>query len=112
MKATLITGIGSLATQDDELGEIADAAVVLDGDRIAWAGSAAQAQAADLRVDVEGRAVLPGFVDSHAHLVFAGDRSAEFVARTAGERYGAAGIANQPAAPAVARRHSRTGRPC
>ncbi len=92
VKATLITGIGSLATQDPELGELADAAVVLEGDTIAWVGPAVQAGSADVRVDVEGRAVLPGFVDSHAHLVFAGDRSAEFAARMAGEPYGAGGI--------------------
>ncbi len=43
-------------------------------------------------VDVGGRAVLPGFVDSHAHLVFAGDRGAEFAARMAGTPYDGGGI--------------------
>ena len=66
---------------------------MLDGDRVAWVGSAADAPAADERVDVEGRAVLPGWVDSHTHLVFAGDRTAEFAARMAGRPYDAGGIA-------------------
>jgi imidazolonepropionase-like amidohydrolase len=52
----------------------------------------ARAPAADAVVDAAGRAVLPGFVDSHAHLVFAGERSAEFAARMAGLPYEAGGI--------------------
>src|SRR5437764_658537 len=88
----LITGIGELVTQDPELGEPHDAALVLDGDRVAWVGPAGRAPAADDRVDVEGRAVLPGWVDSHTHLVFAGDRTAEFAARMAGRPYRAGGI--------------------
>ena len=87
----LITGIGELTTNDEP--PRADAALVLDGDRIAWLGSAADAPDADERVDVEGRAVLPGWVDSHTHLVFAGDRTAEFGARMAGKPYTAGGIA-------------------
>ena len=102
MTSTLVTGIGLLATQDDELGEIADAALVLDGDRIAWAGAAAGAPAADDVHDVGGRCVLPGFVDSHAHLVFAGDRTAEFAARMAGEPYAAGGIRTTVAATRAA----------
>jgi imidazolonepropionase len=91
--ATLITGIGELTTNDAELGKLADAALVLDGGVVAWAGPAGRAPAADERVDVEGRAVLPGWVDSHTHLVFAGDRTAEFEARMAGKPYTAGGIA-------------------
>ncbi|WP_326568644.1 imidazolonepropionase [Amycolatopsis rhabdoformis] len=91
--AELITGIGELTTNDPELGKLRDAALVLDGGVVAWAGPAAQAPAADTRVDVEGRAVLPGWVDSHTHLVFAGDRTAEFEARMAGKPYTAGGIA-------------------
>jgi imidazolonepropionase len=91
--ATLITGIGELTTNDAELGKLADAALVLDGGVVAWTGSAGRAPAADERVDVEGRAVLPGWVDSHTHLVFAGDRTAEFEARMAGKPYTAGGIA-------------------
>lgn len=92
---TLLTGIGLLASQDDEVGErgeIAGAALVLDGDSIAWVGRAADAPHADERIDLGGRAVLPGFVDSHAHLVFAGDRADEFAARMAGVPYRAGGI--------------------
>ncbi|ASO22448.1 imidazolonepropionase [Actinoalloteichus hoggarensis] len=93
MTSILITGIGELTTNDDELGRLASAAIVLDGDRVAWVGSAASAPDADERVDVAGRAVLPGWVDSHTHLVFAGDRTAEFEARMAGAAYQAGGIA-------------------
>ncbi|MFI5564751.1 imidazolonepropionase [Amycolatopsis japonica] len=91
--AVLITGIGELTTNDAELGKLRDAAVVIEGEAIAWVGSAADAPDADERVDVEGRAVLPGWVDSHTHLVFAGDRTAEFEARMAGKAYSAGGIA-------------------
>ncbi|MDT7724124.1 MAG: imidazolonepropionase [Actinomycetota bacterium] len=91
--ATLITGIGELTTNDPELGKLHDAALVLDGDEVSWVGSAAEAPSADERVDVGGRAVLPGWVDSHTHLVFAGDRTAEFEARMAGKAYRAGGIA-------------------
>jgi len=91
--AILITGIGELTTNDPELGTLREAAVVLDGDRVAWVGPAWRAPAVDERVDVEGRAVLPGWVDSHTHLVFAGDRTAEFEARMAGNPYQAGGIA-------------------
>ncbi|QRP44913.1 imidazolonepropionase [Amycolatopsis sp. FDAARGOS 1241] len=91
--AVLITGIGELTTNDAELGKLSDAALVLDDGVVAWAGPAAKAPAADERVDVEGRAVLPGWVDSHTHLVFAGDRTAEFEARMAGKPYTAGGIA-------------------
>lgn len=93
MSSTVITGIGELTTNDDGLGTIADAAVVIDGDRVAWVGPAGSAPDADERVDVEGRAVLPGWVDSHTHLVFAGDRTAEFAARMSGQPYQAGGIA-------------------
>jgi imidazolonepropionase len=88
-----VTGIAELTTNDAELGKIADAALVLDGDRVAWVGAAADAPDADERVDVDGRAVLPGWVDSHTHLVFAGDRTAEFGARMSGQPYAAGGIA-------------------
>ncbi|MGW7536665.1 imidazolonepropionase [Amycolatopsis sp. NPDC054798] len=91
--AVLITGIGELTTNDPELGKLRDAALVLDGETVVWAGPSGQAPDADERVDVEGRAVLPGWVDSHTHLVFAGDRTAEFEARMAGQAYAAGGIA-------------------
>ncbi|HEY0239686.1 MAG TPA: imidazolonepropionase [Friedmanniella sp.] len=97
MTSTLVTGVAELVTCDgtgpDGLGLLPDAALVVVDDVVAWVGPAAEAPAADRRVDVDGRAVLPGFVDSHSHLVFAGDRSAEFAARMAGERYDGGGIA-------------------
>ena len=69
---------------------------------MAWTGPAGQAPAADEVVDCGGRAVLPGFVDSHAHLVFAGERSAEFAARMAGTPYQAGGIRSTVAATRAA----------
>jgi imidazolonepropionase len=95
---TCVTGIGLLATQTDEHGELRDAALVLDDDRIAWVGLASASPAADEQVDVGGRTVLPGFVDSHAHLVFAGDRAEEFAARMSGQAYAAGGIRTTVAA--------------
>lgn len=100
---TLVTGIGELATLDDTLdradhgeglGLLHDAAVVVgDTDEILWVGRAAAAPEADHRRDVGGRAVIPAFVDSHTHLVFAGDRSGEFAARMTGTAYDGGGIA-------------------
>jgi imidazolonepropionase len=89
--SVLITGIGELTTNDGPA--LHDAALVLDNEKVAWVGSAKSAPDADTAVDVQGRAVLPGWVDSHTHLVFAGDRTAEFAARMAGEPYTAGGIA-------------------
>ncbi|TJY72276.1 imidazolonepropionase [Arthrobacter sp. CAU 1506] len=94
--STVITHIGELHTQDPARGAEAvlhDAAVIIEGERIAWLGPSAQAPEADEQFDAGGRAVLPGWVDSHTHLVFAGDRTAEFEARMAGQSYQAGGIA-------------------
>lgn len=113
MAAELVTGIGQLWTCDPELvshrtdGDVdgsvrTDAAVVLDDGVIAWIGSSADAPPADTIVDVEGRCALPGWVDSHSHLVFAGDRSAEFAARMAGQAYAAGGIGVTTAATRAA----------
>ena len=106
MASTLVTGIGELVTCDgstrDLLGIRTDAAVVVEDGYAAWLGPASKAPAADRRVDVGGRAVLPGFVDSHAHLVFAGDRGEEFAARMAGERYDGGGIGVSVAATRAA----------
>jgi imidazolonepropionase len=66
--------------------------VVIEDGRIAWVGPRSDAPAASAAIDLEGRAVLPGFVDSHAHLLFAGDRAAEFAARMSGQPYSAGGI--------------------
>lgn len=108
-RSLLVAGIGELVTNDPEAGPgpvglCRDAAVALDGDTVAWTGAAADAPACDDVLDVAGRAVLPGFVDSHAHLVFAGDRSAEFAARMAGTPYAAGGIATTVAATRQATR--------
>lgn len=102
----LLTGISSLVTNDPShgsvdgaaLGEIQDAAVVIEGSRFAWVGSRRDAPAADSALDVGGRAVIPGFVDSHSHLVFAGDRAQEFAARMTGTPYSAGGIRTTVAA--------------
>ena len=94
----LVEGIGELVTNDPShgppLGIIHDAAVAVDGDRIVWTGSRATAPEGipGPSLDLEGRAALPGFVDAHTHLVFAGDRTEEFDARMRGEPYEAGGI--------------------
>jgi imidazolonepropionase len=101
----LITNIGELMTQDPARGSggvLHQAAVLLEGERISWLGPAAAAPAADSAYDAGGRAVLPGWVDSHTHLVFAGDRTAEFEARMAGQSYQAGGIAVTVAATRAA----------
>ncbi|OFN34734.1 imidazolonepropionase [Corynebacterium sp. HMSC072A04] len=91
--STLFTGISELRTVS-EAGMLADAALIANTDgTIAWIGPASEAPAADEKVDLGGRAVLPGWVDSHTHMIFDGDRSAEFEARMAGESYQAGGIA-------------------
>ncbi len=110
--STLITNVGELVTNaapDDDpvrgpgsFAALTSAALVIDDGRVAWTGPAGQAPAADEAVDCDGRAVLPGFVDSHAHLVFAGERSAEFAARMAGRPYQAGGIRSTVAATRAA----------
>ncbi|MFJ8619235.1 imidazolonepropionase [Streptomyces clavifer] len=108
MTTTAITDIACLVTNDPSLGDgsplglIRDAAVVIDGDRIVWAGESNRAPAADKTVDAGGRAMIPGFVDSHSHLVFAGDRTQEFNARMSGRPYSAGGIRTTVAATRAA----------
>ncbi|MEU2320011.1 imidazolonepropionase [Streptomyces althioticus] len=108
MSATVITNIATLVTNDpslrdtDPLGLVRDAAVVIEGDRVVWTGESSKAPATDNRVDAGGRAVLPGFVDSHSHLVFAGDRTEEFNARMSGRPYSAGGIRTTVAATRAA----------
>ncbi len=102
MTTTVVENIGLLVTHDEERPERADAALVLEDGRVAWVGDARDAPAADERIDAAGGCVIPGFVDSHAHLMFAGDRADEFEARMAGRRYEAGGIRRTVAATRAA----------
>lgn len=93
----LVRGIGQLVTNLPQLGSgilgvMHDVDLVVEDGDVVWIGSTGTAQAADVVLDAAGRCVIPGFVDSHTHLVFAGDRAAEFAARMAGEPYAAGGI--------------------
>lgn len=103
-RATLLTGIGELVTFDPShegpLGIVRDAALLEVDRRVEWTGAASAAPRADVDeiIDVGGAAVIPGFVDSHTHLVFGGDRSAEFEARMTGRPYSAGGIRSTVAA--------------
>jgi imidazolonepropionase len=113
--STLVTGIAELVTNDEALGDgilglVGEAALVVEDGVVAWVGPAASAPDADARIDVGGRAVIPGFVDSHAHLVFAGDRSAEFEARMSGARYDGGGIGSTVAATRAASDDELRGR--
>lgn len=118
MTSTVITNIATLVTNDPSLrapsspsssphgssplGLIRDAAVVVEGDRVVWTGATSKAPATDNRLDADGRTVVPGFVDSHSHLVFAGDRTEEFNARMSGLPYEAGGIRTTVAATRAA----------
>lgn len=108
MTSTLVTRIGELTTNDPTLGDgsamgrLRNAALVVEDGRVAWVGESAAGPAADEVIDAAGAAVIPGFVDSHTHLVFAGERSDEFEARMAGERYDGGGIARTVAATRAA----------
>ncbi|MGB5760730.1 MAG: imidazolonepropionase [Acidimicrobiales bacterium] len=93
--ALVIDNIGSLITNDPALGHgplgiVDNASIVIVDDVVQHVGAAGAI--ADHRLDAGGACVLPGFVDSHTHLVFAGDRAAEFTARMAGEPYDGGGI--------------------
>ncbi|MFF1632780.1 imidazolonepropionase [Leifsonia sp. NPDC058248] len=102
--ATLVTGIGQLVTNDparpDLLGLVTDAALLVRDGTVLWSGPAAElvtdpaGVGSDIgeTIDLGGAAVIPGFVDSHTHLVFGGDRAAEFEARMSGQAYSAGGI--------------------
>jgi imidazolonepropionase len=99
----LVRGIGLLVTNRPELGEgalgvLRDVDLVVEDGTVAWIGGARTSPAADEMLDAAGRCVVPGFVDSHTHLVFAGDRVEEFTARMAGTRYDTGGISATVAA--------------
>jgi imidazolonepropionase len=95
MSTLVIDNIGQLVTCVPSLGEgplgvVRDAALVLEDDHVA--AIERSGAAADERLDAGGRCVIPGFVDSHTHLLFAGERGGEFAARMAGAPYAAGGI--------------------
>jgi imidazolonepropionase len=104
MTTRVLTNIGELTTNDpslgdeSDLGRLYDAAMVIDDTHVLWIGQNGDAPAADERLDVDGAAVVPGFVDSHTHLVFGGERSQEFEARMAGTAYDGGGIRDTVAA--------------
>ncbi len=109
MGSVLFRRIGELVTNDPAAGEgplgvLHDAALFVETGRVAWTGpdDAAPQGAGDEVVDIAGAAIVPGFVDSHTHMVFAGDRATEFAARMAGRPYAAGGIETTVAATRVA----------
>jgi imidazolonepropionase len=112
VSSTAFANIGSLVTNDESLGAgkigelggsgASAAGMVVEHGRVVWVGATANLPDADSRVDLGGRAVIPGFVDSHAHLMFAGDRSDEFSARMEGRAYSAGGIKTTVAATRAA----------
>ncbi|MDA8435770.1 MAG: imidazolonepropionase [Actinomycetales bacterium] len=105
----VVDNIGELVTNDPTLGAgvlgiVRDAALLVVDGVVVYAGPRTGLPSSEVtgRIDAAGAAVLPGFVDSHGHLVFAGDRSEEFAARMAGEPYTAGGIASTVAATRAA----------
>ena len=96
---TLVDNIGLLVTNDPKiddtpLGVIQNAAFLIHGGVITWVGESSAAPRSDVAktIDAQGRCVVPGFVDSHSHLIFAGDRSDDFRSRMSGEKYSTGGI--------------------
>lgn len=90
MSRLVVTGIGELVTNDNELGLVRQAAVAVDGEAVSWVGHQGDLPsewAGEPTIDVKGRAVVPGFVDAHTHIVFAGDRADEFSRRMSGVSY-------------------------
>jgi imidazolonepropionase len=94
--STLFNNISSLVTNTSD--EFANPALIVEDGKVAWIGESKNAPAADKNVDLESKTVIPGFVDSHAHLMFAGDRAEEFSARMQGQSYSAGGIKTTVAA--------------
>lgn len=116
MHSTLITNIGELVTNDESVGDGSalgllrsatdgNSAVLVTDGNISWIGSAQDAPAVEHTIDLAGNTLIPGFVDSHTHIVFAGDRVDEFEARMRGEKYAAGGIRSTVAATRAASDH-------
>ena len=106
MTSILVDDIGLLVTNDREYGSLTGersaAAVVIDDGVVVWVGDSADSPDADEHIDAGGRCVIPGFVDSHSHLAFAGDRADEFESRMTGQTYAAGGIRRTVAATRAA----------
>jgi len=103
MTATLVSNIGELVTNSDkELGIIKDAALVFENNKVIWIGENKNAPAADKSIDAKNGTVTPGFIDSHTHAIFAGDRSKDYEARMSGTSYSAGGINTTVAATRAA----------
>lgn len=105
MAVTIVDQIGSVVTNDPErgdglLGTVTGAALVIEDGVVVAIEK--QGALGDERIDAEGRCVIPGFVDSHTHLVFAGDRAEEFTTRMAGKPYDGGGIRTTTAATRAA----------
>lgn len=101
---TLVCNIGELITNEGS-GSYRKSgfAFTFSNGLINWVGLETNApNNCDQIIDAAGGAVLPGFVDSHSHLIFAGNRSAEFAARMNGEPYAAGGIRSTVAATRAA----------
>lgn len=99
MSSLLIGNIGQLITNSDkELGILDKAALVVENQKVVWVGSSEAAPDADNYLDAENGVVTPGFVDSHTHAIFAGDRSRDYVARMSGNKYATGGIKTTVAA--------------
>ncbi len=99
MSQILVKNIGLLVTNNPSLGStqlgiLKNAALLAENGQITWVGDSQSAPTAQNVIDADGKCVIPGFVDSHPHLIFAGDRSNEFSARMAGQSYAAGGIAD------------------
>jgi imidazolonepropionase len=98
VSSVAFTNIATLVTNDvsageGELGILHNATVVVEDGLISQI-SHTRPSGVDSEVDCSGKTLLPGFVDSHSHLIFAGDRADEFAARSQGGKYTAGGIAS------------------